>query len=303
LFDINPSIELALEAAFICFGLTFDFDGNYPSEFNVKTYRSDTLVEEFNVKDVSKNRYILKHEFLKFDKVVFTFTKTSVPFNRVKINSISFGEITDYKIEYGDLKATPKGIKLDKVRDVNVVKTEYSYSAEASKQLYKGNQTLNATNSKVKLEFTVPVHDVEVTTAGYENTILSSGAFYVEFEVFSLPGGNVSVPVSVMGKQFLKSEVTYNKVINTSGITKTLNNPLISTENVAFDVLDWVSDYCYSDKEYELNYRGDPALDAGDIFYLENEFNPNLMCKLYDHDLSFNGSISGRIKARREVNV
>jgi hypothetical protein len=147
------------------------------------------------------------------------------------------------------------------------------------------------------------VHDIEVITAGYENTILSSGAFYVEFEVFSLPGGNVSVPVSVMGKQFLKSEVTYNKVINTSGITKTLNNPLISTENVAFDVLDWVSDYCYSDKEYELNYRGDPALDAGDIFYLENEFNPNLMCKLYEHDLSFNGSISGRIKARREVNV
>lgn len=118
-----------------------------------------------------------------------------------------------------------------------------------------------------------------------------------------MPVGNVLIPVSVMGKQFLKSEATYNKVINASGVSKTLKNPLISTENVALDVLDWIGDYYYSDKEYELNYRGDPALDVGDITYLENEFNPNLMCKLYEHDLSFNGSISGRIKARREVNV
>ncbi|MDF2610037.1 MAG: hypothetical protein K0R92_1511 [Lachnospiraceae bacterium] len=302
-FDIEPSVTLSLEAVFICFGLTIDFDKNYPSQFTVETFKQNVLVETLNIAGVNKNTYSIKHEFFPFDKIVFNFTKTSVPYNRININSISFGDITDYKIEYNDLLATPKGIKLDKAKEVNIIKTEYSLSTDLDKQIFKGNKTVNQINNTVTLYFSKASHGYQVTAAGYVATVISSGAYYIQFSINGLPVENTVVSITVMGKEFYTSTTLYNKVINDTGYIKTLNNPLISSDNMAVDVLNWVSDYYASDKEYELEYRGDPALETGDITFLENEFNPNLMVKSYEHQLSFSGSIKGKLKARREVDV
>ena len=69
----------------------------------------------------------------------------------------------------------------------------------------------------------------------------------------------------------------------------------------AADLADWIGDYMKSDREYDLQYRGEPRIDANDIAFLENKYVPNLLIRVTDHTLKFNGGLSGTIKARRDM--
>ncbi|MFQ7877084.1 hypothetical protein, partial [Enterocloster sp.] len=48
-------------------------------------------------------------------------------------------------------------------------------------------------------------------------------------------------------------------------------------------------------------YRGEPRIDANDIAFLENKYVPDLLIRVTDHTLKFNGGLSGTIKARRDM--
>lgn len=54
-------------------------------------------------------------------------------------------------------------------------------------------------------------------------------------------------------------------------------------------------------REYDLQYRGEPRLDVNDIAFLENKYVPDLLLRVYEHTLKFNGAFSGTIKARRDM--
>lgn len=69
----------------------------------------------------------------------------------------------------------------------------------------------------------------------------------------------------------------------------------------AANLADWIGDYMKSDREYDLSYRGEPRIDANDIAFLENKYVPDLLIRVTDHTLKFNGGLSGTIKARRDM--
>ena len=69
----------------------------------------------------------------------------------------------------------------------------------------------------------------------------------------------------------------------------------------AANLADWIGDYLKSDREYDLQYRGEPRMDANDIAFLENKYVPDLLIRVTDHTLKFNGGLSGTIKARRDM--
>lgn len=55
---------------------------------------------------------MVSHEFPEFDYLVLEFTK-GCPNNRVTLDNITFGDSTDYVLEYGvELTKTPKGTQL-----------------------------------------------------------------------------------------------------------------------------------------------------------------------------------------------
>lgn len=62
-----------------------------------------------------------------------------------------------------------------------------------------------------------------------------------------------------------------------------------------------LGNYFANNIEYDIGYRGEPRLDAGDILFLENQYVENLQIQMYEHKLSYNGALSGTVKARRAV--
>lgn len=117
-FTANPAVTLVLPAAYTYYGVNVLFDGNTPAEMIVHTYNDNVLIESVRFDSLTKNSY-LSHEFVNFDKMVFEVTK-GVPYNRVLINRISFGELTDYVLTKTNMMNKPAGYRDAKIKSVNV---------------------------------------------------------------------------------------------------------------------------------------------------------------------------------------
>lgn len=131
-FTVNPTLSITLEAAFKCFGLTLEFGRNHPEAMVFHAYYNGQLMEDYEVSGLSEVT-VVSHEFPEFDQLVLEFVK-GVPHNRVVLNNITFGDSTDYVLEYGvELTKTPKGTQLAKVRELQVIRTLYGLSAEVEK--------------------------------------------------------------------------------------------------------------------------------------------------------------------------
>ena len=69
------------------------------------------------------------------DKLVVSFIEQS-PNTRVVLDSIIFGDLTDYRFTYGDeLKEYPVGTIREKTQRISVVTRKYNKSNEAEKEL------------------------------------------------------------------------------------------------------------------------------------------------------------------------
>lgn len=79
--------------------------------------------------------------------------------------------------------------------------------------------------------------------------------------------------------------------------TKTITNPVIRRSPAGY--LHWVALYYRHSMEFTIQYRGDPAIEVGDIVRLERADGKTNEMRIYKHTLNFNGAWSGTIWARR----
>ena len=117
-FTNNPKVSMQLEATYTYFGIDFEFGGNPPEEFVVRTYDEGTLVDEVIATDVT-NEYFLNEIFRDFDKIEFEFTKT-YPRNRIVLQRVSFGMLSDYELKRQDMMQNPIGTVEPKTQSVSV---------------------------------------------------------------------------------------------------------------------------------------------------------------------------------------
>lgn len=302
-FSTNPILRLVLEATYKCFGIRIDFAGNLPEEFYIKVYSSGSLKETLLINSGIIKNYKLYHEFEEFDEIEFEFTKTSVPNNRVQIDYISFGDETDYTVEYDDLYSTPTGIQLDKVKNLNVSRQIYSSGVE-DEELTSDSLIYDGENHVYY--FTDPCYgySVNVTEGNGSISINSSGAYFVELSFSDVSIGD-KIKFSVTGKKYNISESMHTIAINNRGTDTTWDNPLISDYEHCKNVAEWVADYLASGIEYELDFRGEPALDCGDTIFQENKYVDELKVIIEEHQMTFNngGFIDGALRTRRKERV
>lgn len=299
-FSVNPTVEINLEASFKCFGLTLEFGGNNPSEMIFHAYHDGELVEDYIVTDLTATM-VISHEFEEFDRLVMEFTK-GFPNNRVILNNITFGDSTDYIFEYGhELTKTPKGTQLSKVRELQVIRTLYNQAGE-EKELAKETISITAVDNRYTFYFSNPSYDLSCAltapTGGQTATIVDSSNYFATVEIVGATG---ALEVSIKGREYTTSQAFVSRQLNTSGNQEAWENPLVSDMVHASNLLDWIGDYLKSDRQYDLGYRGDPRIDANDIAFLENKYVPDLLLRVYEHTLKFNGALSGSIKARRDM--
>ena len=234
LFTENPIITLKLPASYTYYGVYISFLGNPPKEMTVKTYSNDIQIGEFFYDDI-KSFNLLNDEYTNFDTISFEITK-AYPKNRVLIDNISFGDLSDYTITKDMMTSNPIG-----------------YAERKTKDLY-----------------------VKIYT--YEND--ENGE-----------------------PKEIEDNIYYKKNVNNAGETKYAENPLISTKEHAKMVAEWIASYYSNNKSYEVEYRGDPAIDASDILFMDSDAANNLQVEVEKHNIDFNGAFSGSLELRRAMRM
>jgi hypothetical protein len=238
LFKENPNFSIELPAAYIYYSVYMKFDGNPPQEIVIKTYKYGELQETCTVSELEKENWI-SHEFKSFDKMYFEVTKAS-PNDRVMVNMVSFGDITDYTLRHDDMYEYPDCYQEKKTKSVSV--KVYSF---------ENKETEDDDGNKV-------VRPQVIDDYNYE---------------------------------------TYD--VNTSGESVTFENQLISTAEHAQMVAEWLGSYYKENVSYNINYRGEPRLNASDRIYMESDAVNGLQINIETLTLGFNGAFSGTISARR----
>lgn len=232
LFSENPVLTLKLPAAYTYYGLYISFQGNPPKEMKVSTYNGDTLLNTFKYDDL-KEKSLLNDEFENFDSIRFEITK-AYPKNRVLIDKISFGDLSDYELKKDSMTENPYGYAERKTKDVFV-------------------------------------------------------------KIYTFQNGEDNTPQVVEDNVYLK------KSINNSGEIRYCENQLISTEDHARIVAEWLGNYYANNISYDVQYRGDPVLEAADIIFMESDIVNSLQVEVETHKLSFNGAFSGSLQLRRAM--
>lgn len=339
-FDVNPTLEIQAEAAYKCFGLTLEFGRNHPSEMVFHSYLDGVLLEDYAVTDLTAVT-VISHEFPEFNRLVLEFTRHRVPGtvravgeytywvdhdgfllldgdgsyltadgetapavsnSRVVLDNIIFGDSTDYELSYEhELTKTPKGTQLTKIRELQVVRTMYSEGGEL-KELVREQIDMTAADGRYTFYLSHAAYGLSCAIingqAGQTAAIVESGAYYAVVELTGVSG---PVEVAVTGREYILTSSRVSRQLNPLGSLEIWENPLVSDTVHAVNLADWIGDYMRSDREYDLQYRGEPRIDANDIAFLENKYVPDMLIRIYEHTLKFNGALSGTIKARREM--
>lgn len=232
LFSENPVLTLKLPAAYTYYGLYISFQGNPPKEMKVSTYNGDTLLKTFKYDDL-KEKSLLNDEFENFDSIRFEITK-AYPKNRVLIDKISFGDLSDYELKKDSMTENPYGYAERKTKDVFV-------------------------------------------------------------KIYTFQNGEDNTP------QVIEDNVYLKKSINNSGEIRYCENQLISTEDHARTVAEWLGNYYANNISYDVQYRGDPVLEAADIIFMESDIVNSLQVEVETHKLNFNGAFNGSLQLRRAM--
>ena len=101
--------------------------------------------------------------------------------------------------------------------------------------------------------------------------------------------------------QEVDDDVWHTETLNTTGRHIEVSNPLIGSEAQARSIAEWLGIYYINNYSYEVDYRGDPRLNAADIIKLEDEYINNLQVSIDSAKLTFNGAFSGQLQMRRAM--
>lgn len=295
-FQRNPKFTIVLEAAMVYYSLRLNFSSNPAQGVTIHTYFEGELQESYVVPGPFGPENLIEHEFPQFDTIEFEFTQGQ-PNSRIFVDSVVFGDVTDYNMDYRVMTKTPVGRQKEKVSRVDVVRSIYGETDEV-KNIFQ--ETIDVTGyDTYTFYFTEASYGITVTADGQPLTITASSNYYVTVDLSTLTGEHEFV---VDGKAYVVTSKLYSKAINTTGTVEEWSNPLISEEGLAQLQADWLGNYFVNDIEYDIAYRGEPRLDAGDIVFLENKYVEGLQIQMYEHKLNFNGgALSGAVKARRAV--
>ncbi len=305
LFDENPIITITMESAYTFYNLTLEFGTIQPVEFIITTYNNGRRLKRFASRGIEETT-VVYYSFIDTDEITIEFTKAK-PNDRLHLKRIVFGETTDYKITYDDLTATPKGTKLEKIKELRVVRTIYANGTE-QKDLTSEEITLAAGVQAVyEFDFGQAVYNlsaitsIDDTVVNYGAQIIDSSSYWCKVKITNPPQQDTSVILTVKGYEYNISNAQETISLNNTGTIMSWNNPLISSVEDAQNLVEWIGEYLRGGNKYELTYRGDPILDYNDIVFLESMYVDDLMVRLEEVGLNFSGSLKGTLVARRKI--
>jgi len=275
------------------YSLKLNFFDKPAKEIVIRTYYEGVLKDTYSMSNGIEKENLIEHEFSQFDTIEFEFVKAQAN-SRIYVDSVVFGDVTDYTMDYRVMTKYPKGIQKEKVARIDVIRQIYGATDEI-KSIF--HESVDVTGYETyTFYFSEASYDVTVNADGQILNITANSSYFVTVDVSGLTGVH---DFSVDGRAYAVTSKICPKVLNTTGTVEEWTNPLISEEALAVLQAEWLGNYYKNNIEYELSYRGEPRLDAGDLTFLENQYVPGLQIQIYEHKLTFNGALSGTVKARK----
>lgn len=300
-FSTDPKLTITLESGFVAYGIKMVFRSVAPKQFKIITYRENAVVAEIIV-DNPELMYTNEDRFEEFDKMEIVFTKAE-PNSRIFVDNILIGDVTNYTITRMDLKNTPTGSRQQKVKNIVITKTNYRKSSEEIKEILSEDIDVSELtgNNEYTIHLANPSYGYSLSVEDNNKvkvTVLETSDYYVRVRFTGITTED-SISVVVKGYEYVYNETYYRKQHNVNGQEIEWNNPLISTTNQAKDLEEWLASYYLGDVDYDISWRGDPRTEANDLFYLELKDREPTLIRSYENEISFNGSWSGSMKARK----
>ena len=301
LFLNNPIITITSEATFSVYGLIINFRNVAPKQFVITTYNQGEQVEQ-HVIDDSELSYVTYETFELFDTMKIEFTK-GYPNAKVTIDNILISDITDYTLERSiDIYGNPVGQRKNKVKSISVARNVYKNNSEIV-ELALEKVTMIESELIQTVVFSEPVYEISVSadSANVNAEIIEKSSYMVVVKFKKSTSAKEEFTYKVSGKKYTIDIFQEKSIYNAHGEEMLWNNPLISNIEHAKDVKDWIATHFLGDVEYEISWRGDPRIDAGDLIYLELKNRDTALTKIYQNTLNFNGAWSSVLKARKAV--
>lgn len=133
-------------------------------------------------------------------------------------------------------------------------------------------------------------------------TVVESGAYYCMLKFDGLTDKDTTLTYTVSGYEYVvDTKGLTHRYNNNGGKTVNWNNPLVDNTEVASLLDDWLANYYLGAVDYSISWRGDPSIDAGDLFNMVKLNGDKIKIKTYQNELSFNGAWSGKLSARKVV--
>lgn len=302
-FDVNPMLTRTLEAKYKAYGIMINFSGNLPKKIVIRTYADDVLNNTLTITSGIEQATEINYDFPEYDRLEIEFPETE-PNSRIHIDYLSLGAETSYSLEYDDLYSTPVGAQLEKIKNVKVSRSLYSKSA-TKEDLASETITYSGENQIYYLNDPCYGYSVAISNAksGQSAKIVSSGAYYVEVAFSGVKTGE-NIEVVITGYKYNVATSYYSQPVHNRGTEKEWRNPLISFNDHCQEVAKWLADYFASGVEYELDYRGEPAIDCGDVIGQENKYDPDLKTIVEQSQITFkSGVLGGGLRTRRKEYV
>jgi hypothetical protein len=87
-------------------------------------------------------------------------------------------------------------------------------------------------------------------------------------------------------------------ITGNTGVSFTIDNPLVLTDNMANEIADWYFDESLYNANFRANWRQNPAIECTDMVLIEDPFHSNKQTRVYRQEFNYEGYLEGTTESR-----
>ena len=260
----------------------------YPTSIQVKYYAGTKLLDTQTVKGITSAEVFVNSEAaIDCTKIEVTMDG-GLPYRRMRVSKLYYRE-TDFTLDFDSIDKDSQSIaKIDQLKAVSVAKYAYT-AANDTTNLFEGTTT----ETQLHVEFSGLAQDVSISVSG--GSLVSSN-IYARAADLVLSSGTKTVVVT--GKTLSENSVVVSYPVALDGEIDKEENPLITNDTMCAALADQVKKYLQMQNTYQTKYRGNPELEVGDVIGLQTLYTDEMDALILVDEITFNGSLSGKLKVK-----
>lgn len=300
-FATNPKIRLTVGCGRAVTEFGISFLGKTPVSFTASAYdASDTLIESVTIDNPSSYQNV-SGDFGTPSYIMLEFTEAE-PGAAIMVSVIYGNPTSDFTITRSMMSHSPMAKRQDKIKSISVAETTWTTDSGDQTEVYRREIAMSAGQTLTVVDsFSTPINyqtcsfDITGTGVSWSGRYSMYG-FRAEIEAESDTVATIVCTANTMSDTVVNAKKTFG----TNGIDVSWNNPM--NDGTFTDTIEQLLEEHYlGTVDYEIQWRGDPCVDINDKVWLELKDGSKVPIRIYENTLSYNGVLSGTIRARRVV--